>query len=73
MLGDSGGVLGGGDHKEDAAGGREREIGGNVWIQVFNQGTGARVAALLLRETESMGHSEIVAIRTFTEGFAPPA
>jgi hypothetical protein len=40
----------------------QKEFGGHFWIQVFNEETHRMAAALLLRETESIGHSEIIAI-----------
>jgi hypothetical protein len=49
--------------------GPQKEFGGHFWIQVWNRETEKVVGVILLRETESIGHSEILGIRTFAEGF----
>jgi hypothetical protein len=47
----------------------QKEFGGHFWIQVWNRETERVVGSILLRETETIGHSEILGIRTFAEGF----
>jgi hypothetical protein len=48
----------------------DKEYGGHFWIQVMSQKTRKVVGSCLLRETETIGHSEILGIRVFPEGFA---